>query len=172
LMIEEKSKYLDEIDTLKLEINELKAKLNSNNEGLSKEATNKYKEQLVIYKKTINKQLAEIKTLKESIKEMQDTNDFLTQQINNLNEQIFELQNNKENNEQFEVVDKQLATPNQKSTFGSQNENLASSSHKRHLTNSSLINNQQTPSSNNLNKSNALNALSSSVKRQNQCAQQ
>jgi hypothetical protein len=161
------------LDGLKLENSELKAKVNSENEQLLKESVQKYKFKLIEYKNTINKQLAEIKTLKETVKEMQETNDFLTDQINNLNEQIYELTNtNKENaSDLSNGFDRQAqkssgVTPNAKQTSAF---NTDFSSAKR-LTTNNAINNQATPS--NSNRDNVLNSLSSSVRRQNQCAQQ
>ena len=67
-------------------------------EKLIKEHETLSKEQQKHYHQKLKKQAVEIKQLNEKMKDQQDTNNFLTNQINNLNKQIFELEN-KENGE-------------------------------------------------------------------------
>ncbi len=128
-----------------------------------------------------NKQLKQsVEKLNGTLKEMQETNDFLTSQINNLNQHIFELNNgqaeNKENsqvNEATETLDSQrlINKPLARLTGSVA---PGSSSNANATLNQVDMNNSNfsTPTRSNMNKTVNLSTPSSSVKKQNQCAQQ
>ncbi len=184
-LVDEKQTYFNEIQTLKTELNKyLKER------KLYKEE-HKDNKQL---KQVINKHLSEIDKLNQTVKDMQETNDFLTSQINNLNQHIFELNNtgNKENSvveDGFELVDPKRQPINKRlaeltgaaSLLGysssSQNttgENLAkkSTSLNQIDLNNSEFNTYTTPNRSEMGKPVNMPTPSSTVRKQNQCAQQ
>ena len=88
-LLEEKRNHFDEIASFKAVIDQLNQQ--------AKEHEKLSKEQQHLYQQKLKKQATEIKRLNEKLKNHQDTNDFLTNQINNLNKQVFDLENQKEN---------------------------------------------------------------------------
>ena len=192
-LIDEKQQHFNEIQTLKTELGKL---LKERKQYKEEHKDNKQ------LKQVINKHLSEIDKLNQAIKEMQETNDFLTQQINTLNQHIFELNNggagNKENDETNRVVDegfellepkrnqpisKRLADLSGTSILGYSSSSSSSlTANKKPTLNQVDLNNSEF-AANNFNTPNRststnsklpanVNTPSSTVKRQNQCAQQ
>jgi septal ring factor EnvC (AmiA/AmiB activator) len=85
-------KYEEEITKLQTEL----VKLNKERRVYKEEHMQNKK-----LKAQVEKQKSEVAKLEETVKEMQSTNDFLTKQINNLNDHIYEL-SNKENEDASE----------------------------------------------------------------------
>jgi chromosome segregation ATPase len=196
-LVDEKQAYFNEIQTLKTELNKyLKER------KLYKEE-HKDNKQL---KQVINKHLSEIDKLNQAVKDMQETNDFLTTQINNLNQHIFELNNagganssnNKENSiveDGFELVDPKRHPINKRlaeltanaaggsSYLGGYSKSLATSTTASALgeldlnSGGSAVSNGEfngyvTPDRSSMTKPINVPTPSSTVRKQNQCAQQ
>ncbi len=179
-LVEEKQTYFNEIQTLKTELNKyLKER------KLYKEE-HKDNKQL---KQVINKHLSEIDKLNQAVKDMQETNDFLTSQINNLNQHIFELNNagnNKENSvveDGFELVNPKRQPVNKRlaeltgatSLLGGENNTLTkktTSTLSQIDLNNSEFNAFATPNRSEMSKPMNMPTPSSTVRKQNQCAQQ
>ena len=124
----------------------------------------------------------EIKKLKESTKEMVETNDFLTEQINNLNKQIFEYANKEnecdsENTTMTKPIHKRLLDLSMNTSMANKSSsdfNQLSSIDMNNRYHKNLENDESisTPQkSMNAASSNPMTP-SSTVKKQNQCAQQ
>jgi myosin protein heavy chain len=201
VLYDEKHKSLIEIEHLNAEIKNLKLQLETQKEKITKENKKMYKEQIHNYERTIAKQTNEMKRLKEVNDDMQETNDFLNNQINNLNQQIFEL-NNKENDyEVIDKSDTPNSASSSSSLskpkLGNQNNYInkklldsslsieyvgAANNNKQHLHEIDMNNAKSanrfdenvmgTPMNPNKSKSNIPATPSSSVRKQNQCAQQ
>ena len=109
ILLEEKRHHLDEIASFKADIDKLNQQLKADKERLAKEHEKLSKEQQHLYQQKLKKQANEIKQLNEKLKDQQETNDFLTNQINNLNKQVFDLENeDKENETNQTSVNKRL----------------------------------------------------------------
>lgn len=157
ILIEDINKFLTQINDLKLENSNLKAELNANSEDSIKEIYEQHKNQLLKQKKIITKQMKEIEDLKKRIS-------FLSQHVESLNRQIFEFDDKNKNkeNKDSDLIDKvqkqDKFSPNTNSSMNGKP--LANSVLQNQANNSSASNNPNAPNS------------SSSVKKQNQCAQQ
>lgn len=124
----------------------------------------------------------EIKKLKEAAKEMTETNDFLTEQINNLNKQIFEY-SNKENECDSEtmtkpihkrLLDLSMNTSMSNKSMSDMNQLSSIDMNNRYRKNLENDDSMGTPVKNPMTPSSASNPMtpSSTVKKQKQCAQQ
>jgi hypothetical protein len=188
-LLDEKQTFLTEIQNLKNDLNKLMK------ERVKYKEEHKDNKQL---KQVINKHLSEIEKLNQIVKELQETNEFLGKQIENLNQQIFELNNSKCENEEnrvvedgFEVLDpKRTVPPVNKRVFELAGSSLLGfgspkTNNKKSTTLSNVdlnnMGNDSAGSSNNNTfntpvKQSTANAAvatpSSSVRKQNQCAQQ
>ena len=158
------------------------AMLNADIERLKEEYN--HQKQIKEYKHSIKKNTNELAKYKELEKDMQSTNDFLTDQINNLNKQIFEL-SNKENDFESDSsvkkpVNKRLneLSLNNSSVLNNSNEkdfNRLSSIDMNSKYKSNLAENDEsltkTPTKQLIDPSNQMTP-SSTVRKQKQCAQQ
>ncbi len=103
-LAEEKAKRMIEIESYKAEILKLNAQFTIEKENLIKEHEKLKKDQQQAYHSKLKKQALEIKQLNEKLKDHQDTNNFLTNQINNLNKQIYDMDHDKENENKDEKI--------------------------------------------------------------------
>jgi chromosome segregation ATPase len=103
-LAEEKAKRMIEIEAYKAEILKLNAQFTIEKENLIKEHEKLKKDQQQAYHSKLKKQALEIKQLNEKLKDHQDTNNFLTNQINNLNKQIYDMDHDKENENKDEKI--------------------------------------------------------------------
>jgi len=191
-LIVERAKHIMDIENYKAEIVKLNAQYDLDKDKLIKENEKLSKEQQQHYHQKLKKQAVEIKQLNEKMKDQQDTNNFLTNQINNLNKQIFELENkeNGENEMRSEnrphFVNKRLLEVslmedtnddiNSSKHLQSQDQNLAKAldlSSNQHTpakpSSTKFINSQTTPSSTT---SSSSMTPSTTKKKQEKCAQQ
>ena len=103
-LMRERQAHLEQIDKLKAEVRALTTLAATSSQEQSGGGDP------AVANKTLAKQAKEIKRLRDSMQEMQSTNDFLSQQITNLNEQIYDLLSDKENGDnQQQQANKSIA---------------------------------------------------------------
>jgi hypothetical protein len=130
--------------------------------------------------------LSEIKKLKESAKEMTETNEFLTEQINNLNKQIYEYSNKEnecdsDNTTSTKPIHKRLLDLSMNTSLANKSMNDMNNfssidmnnRYRKNLNDDSVVA-PMTPARNPMTPSNVSNPMtpSSTTKKQKQCAQQ